>query len=298
MNLKFYKAKSPKRLRVWRARTRDGLAHAMRGKPPARILRGKGVAASAESHVRKARPCYICTRRPWSGPCDENSAVWRPAANARFWKIFRLTEVSAQGCSPHPLVQVIDNCHNTDDGARQRGDMLAKADLDRYTSNEVRLQQLAACVSTEAPHTLLESGLAKRRMSILQVLQIESHQLAPQLRHHRRWRQTQSRPQRAWFDRRRQPDKADDSLLFPHPCNESFFQNWRSEKTAVGTLGTESASLAAGWVPNPRRMRGVNNMAAESISKSQTKVAESITWSRSRFRGVDFFASQASGVDF
>ena len=32
--------------------------------------------------------------------------------------------------------------------------------------------------------------------------------------------------------------------------------------------------------------------------KTCAKLAESIIWSRSRFRGVDFFASHASGVDF
>ena len=32
--------------------------------------------------------------------------------------------------------------------------------------------------------------------------------------------------------------------------------------------------------------------------KNYANYAESIIWSRSRFRGIDFFASQASGVDF
>ena len=150
----------------------------------------------------------------------------------------------------------------------------------------MRLQQLAARASTEAPHTLLESGLAKRRMSILQVLQIESHQLAPQLRHHRRWRQTQSRPQRAWFDRRRQPDKADDSLLFPHPCNESF------SKTGVRRRRLWELS-----VQSLRRWRRVGY-------RTHAECAESIIWLRSRYqnpkqkwrsqlpgRGVDFAES-------
>ena len=41
----------------------------------------------------------------------------RLATNTQNWKNFRTTEASRQRCSPHPLVQTIDNRHDTDDEA-------------------------------------------------------------------------------------------------------------------------------------------------------------------------------------
>ena len=67
--------RSPKRLRVWRVRALGGLARAMRGKSPERILRGTGFAYSVESHVRNAQSCFCCLRHLRVASCVKKSTV-------------------------------------------------------------------------------------------------------------------------------------------------------------------------------------------------------------------------------
>ena len=65
----------------------------------------------------------------------------------------------------------------------------------------------------------------------------------------------------------------------------------------MGSLGAESASLAVELSTKPTE-NGRSQLSGCGIDlKNHAKLAESIIWSRSRFRGVDFFASQATGVD-
>ena len=61
---------------------------------------------------------------------------------------------------------------------------------------------------------------------------------------------------------------------------------------------TEPASLVQAF--NTKHVKnGLSQLYDNRVdSEIIDKLAESITWTRSRFRGVDFRASQASGVDF
>ena len=61
---------------------------------------------------------------------------------------------------------------------------------------------------------------------------------------------------------------------------------WCPEQTVVGSLGAESAPLAAGRVTEPTDHIGVNSLVAESNSKSTR-----ITRSQLFGRGVDFAES-------
>ena len=66
---------------------------------------------------------------------------------------------------------------------------------------------------------------------------------------------------------------------------------WRSQP------GGRRRAVAAGRSPPGARRRSQLSGCGVDI-KTYAKLTESIILTRSRFRGVDFFASQASGVDF